>query len=519
MRGAAIVSGFTLLGKVLGFVQKQIMAYCFGTGTNADAFVLAFQSIGFAFTVIPQKAINTFLPLFLEKMTRAGEAAAWRFAWTVGLCLAVVVGFAVAGGMVAAPGIVDLTARFEDPATAALAARLVRIILPSAFVMALATLAFLILNSYKRFAFPAMGDVVSRVATFALVLGLYRAIGIRSFAWGIVAGSIACLLLQVGALASKIRQYRPSIDLRDPALRRLGLLILPVLPGAFLARLRTIVDNLFASTMAGGALSSLSYARTLPDTFTLLVPFAVGVSIYPFFSELHERRETAQLTDTLMSSLRLIAFLFVPLTVGLVLLRAEVVQLAFQRGEFGADAAGLTSRIMAIYTLGMPAYALEIILMQFYFALKDTWTPFLIGVAALGVHLAVVLLLSGPLGPVSLALAAAVSKTFKIAVLALLLRRKGLSLQAARNLVFTLKAGACALALAAAVWGALAAARRLPLPGGAEGLAGAAGLLVQLGVAAAAGGVAYLAAAALLRMNEVRRIAGWIRPLARRFHA
>lgn len=503
VRGAAIVSAFTLLGKVLGFVQKQIMAYCFGTGTDADAYVLAFQSIGFAFSIIPQKSVAPFLPLFMEKLEKHGEAAAWRLARTVGLILAVLLGAAVTAGMLGAPLLVRLTADFQHTGTADTAVSLVRILLPASFFLGLASLFFLVLHSYKRFAIPASGDVLNRILVIAVLLLTYRALGIRALAAGVVLGAAACLLLQIGALWPRWRGMGLSIDLRDPALRTLARLIPPVLVGAIFAQVRTILDFRFASAMGEGFVSSLSFAKVVPDTLTLLVPFAVGVSIYPFFADLSARDDRAGLRDTLMGALRLITFVFAPLAAGLILLRVPVLQLAFERGEFGRDSLALTSGPFLWYSLGLPIFAAEIILMQFYFAIKDTKTPVLIGIAALVVHVTFIVLFQEALLHKSIALAATISKTLKVAVMLALLRGRIADLQARRNAVFLLKT-----LLAVALMVALVLAVQAFAPAFGTGGKGALARLLsaawRLGPPAAAGMLAYAAASRLLGMSEYR---------------
>jgi putative peptidoglycan lipid II flippase len=272
-----------------------------------------------------------------------------------------------------------------------------------------------------------------------------------------------------------------------------------------------ILEGWFASGMGKGYVSSLSYARVLPDTFTLLVPYAVGVSIYPFFSDLAARGDRAGLTETLMGALRIIAFAAVPLTVGMVLLRVPIVQLAFQRGQFSAESVALTAAPLGYYTCGLTAFAMEIILMQFYFSMKDTRTPVVVGIIALGVHVMVIVGLKGALLHSSIALAAAVSKTLKVGVLYALLRRKGMDLQLRRSGGSLLKMLAAAGVMGAAI-GLLypLSGRLFGAPADASAMR-AAILLVRLGAVAAAGVACYSAAAAALRIDELSQVRAWVK--------
>lgn len=517
VRGAAIVSAFGLVGKALGVVQKQITAFCFGTGSDADAYVLAFQSIGFAFVVIPQKAIAPFLPLFMEKREREGEVAAWSFAAGVGLLLAAVLGACVAAGVAAAPWLVQATASFDDEAVNATTVSLVRTLLPCALFLGLASLAYLILNAHKRFALPAAGDLVNRALIIAVVLLLYHRLGIAAMAAALIAGAAGCFLLQMwgirvlqkAALAGA--PGRPGIRpaLGDPAMRRLGALIPPVLLGAVLAQIRTIFDFRFASEMGKGFVSSLSYAKVVPDTLTTLVPFAIGVSIYPVFAGLAAKRDADGLTHTLMRSLRLITLVFVPLTVGLLIARDPLLQIVFLRGRFGADSLALTAAPFGWYTLGLTSFAIEIILMQFYFAMKDTRTPMVVGILALLGHVGFILATRAEMQHSSMALAATVSKTLKIAVMYALLRAKLPDLRLRANGVFLAKCLAGAAVMAAVGLAVNAAVG--PWTVGYRGMWRLVALAAQVGVVTGACVATYAAACHVLRIPEARELADRLR--------
>lgn len=515
IRGAAIVSLFTLAGKAAACFLRPIMAYCFGTGLEADAYVLAFQSIGFAFTVVPQKTLAPFLPLFVEKREREGEQKAWTFVWTIAVLLTAILGIVVAAGIYGAPMLVKGVANFKTGEVTRLAVDLTRWILPSSFFLGLSALAYLVLNSYKRFALPPLGDVLNKCVVILVVLAVYRAMGIRAMALGVVLGALACLLLQVGGLWAGIRSFSVRVDFKDPAIRQMVRLSLPVLAGALFAQARTILDFRFASAMGEGFVSSLSYAKLLPDTLMLVVPYAVGVSIYPFFAELAAKQDRQGLTEMVMSSMRMLAFVFIPMTVALVALRQPIVQVVFERGRFGPESVAMTTGPLAWYALGLTTFAVEIILMQFYFAMKDTVTPIVVGVLALAVHVGVILSLQGFMLHKSIAFAAVVSKTLKILVLYVFLRWKVGDLRFRENSLFLGKV----LLAAAVMGGVLAVAHpilaRMPAAGDSGHLLRLVLLLGRLGVAGLAGAACYMALALLLRIDEARQLLDWVKKRGR----
>lgn len=504
LKGAAIISFFTLICKAMGFVQKMILARLFGTSFETDAFVLAFSSIVFVFFAVPQQILSPFLPLFAERKEKAGEPDAWRFAGTVGFLTAVVMGLMVVAGIIWAPLLVDVvTSSKTSTETCQLASTLTRIMLPAGFFMGLFYLAILILNTYKRFALPAMGDALNKLLVIGLLIVLYRSVGIKGLAFGVVAGAVAALGLQIWGLRQKLGMLKSSLDLRNPTLKRFGWLLPPILLSIAVGQARTILDYWFASGMGQGYAASLSFARALPDTLILIVPSAVGVAIYPFFSDLSAQDDRAELMDSLMRSIRMMAFVFIPISVLFIVLHTPVVQIVFQGGKFDMNSVALTAGPLLYYSIGLTFFAVEILLMRFYFALKDTWTPMLVGIACVAVHVAVVLIFRSTMQHESMALAATVSKTAKVVILLVLLKYKALTLPPRDSFLFIAKSILAAAGMGLVAWLAFrGAAFLLPVTGSEGYWARTTCLAVHLGASSLAGLVAFGVLAVALRMEE-----------------
>jgi len=504
VRGTAVISLFTLAGKALGFFQKLVMARLFGTGMEADAYTVAFSSIVFTFCIIPHKLMAPFLPLFSERRNREGEIGAWAFASSVATLLAVSMAATAALAAWGAPWLVAAASDFRCPETGALAVRLVRIMLPSAIFASLFSLATLALHADKRFAPPALADFLNKTVLILALLALARPMGIAGAAIAVVAGSFSGLMLAAGALRRNLHMLRFSVDWTDPMLKELGRLVPPVLASILVAQIRTVLDYRFASQMGEGYASSLGYARALPDTLMLIVPFAVGIVIYPFMSDMASDKSPSRQTALFMASMKAMALIFVPVSILMIVLREPLIQLAFQRGRFNAFSVALTAQPLLYYSMGLTSLAMEIILMRFYFSLKDTATPAVVGIAGVVVHVGIVLMLRDAMLHNSIALATTVSKTLKVAALYLLVRNR-LTLTDAGRFRFTAKlCGAAAAMLAAVLLVDSLATHLIPSSHGAR--PAFLSLAVRLAMVSCSGLVAFCAAAWLLKMEETRLV-------------
>ncbi len=512
LKGAAIISAFVLVGKAMGFVQKLVMAHYFGTGVEADAYTLAFSSIVFAIGLFPQQLLSPFLPLFAEKRKKEGEAAAWRLAGSVGSLVVLALVAVVVAGVTLAPQLVGAASSFKSADTTRLAVKLVRIMMPAVYFMGLFAFLALLLNAQKRFARPALGDTVNKLVLIGGLILLYRFFGISGLAVGVVLGAAAGYVIAATGVKDRLRGLSFGVDWKEPALKQLGVLMLPILLSVVIAQVRTIIDYKFASGMAEGSTASINYARSLVDTLVLLVPTAVGVAIYPVFSDMAAGKDRVALSDMLMRSLRMMVFLFIPVSVALILLRTPIVQIAFQRGQFTHESVALTVAPLTYYSLGLTAFALEILLMRFYFSMKNTLTPAIVGGLCVLVHLGVILMFKDSLQNASMALAATVSKGVKVAVLFVLLGSFLPTLQWRKNGVFVLKtlmAAACmGVALVLVFKGAAAV---LPDPDAVGKLARLLVLALETGAAGVVGLAVFAAVARMLRMEESSAIGAWVK--------
>ena len=505
--GALVISAFSLLGRFSGFLQKLVIAHQFGTGIAADAYTFAFSSIVFTFMIVPHKLLAPFLPLFAERKETQGEPAAWRFTGGVITLTVTVVALAVAGGIIAAPWLVRSLSTFHSEETDILATRLVRIMLPAACFMSLFSLSTLIFNADKKFALPAFAESVNKLLVIVVMVLLCPVFGITGLALAVVAGAVACLAVLVWGLRSKLKFLRFAVDWNDPLLKKFGWLVPPTLVSILIAQARTMIDYRFASGMGSGYASSLGYAKSLTDTFILLVPFAVGIVIYPFFSDLSVSGDRRKMTDAVMGSSRTMAMFFIPISVALMVLRVPVVQLAFGRGKFGAESVLLTAGPLLFFAAALTALALEIILMRFYFSAQDTMTPAVVGVICVVVHVGLVITLQGSMQHRSIALATAISKTLKVAILFVLLKRQLGDLRLKENLVFGVKMLVAGGAMALVVYGAYAAlAHGLPTPAGGGKLLTAGLLGFRLALAGGLGVVVFAALVLVLRVREAQAL-------------
>jgi putative peptidoglycan lipid II flippase len=506
--GALIVAAATLCSKLLGFLRDTVMADRFGSDYRTTAYIVASQLPLVLFAAVGVAIQMVFIPIFSSLVARREDAAAEHFAANVNgavtLVVAVLIGLLEAfAGPIVSPFLHQVSAHF----TAAdrlrefhLAVRLLRIMSPLIMFYAWSGVAGGVLNSRAVFGpNAAMGIPQNLTIIASILLGTVR--GARDMVlvgWGSLVGTLTTFLVQWPVLVATRFRLRWTLDLRDPLLRRMGRLVLPVVFTSLAQQSGIVVDRWLAARRlhAVSLLTDLTYAGRLQALAYAVLGLSVATVLYPALAAAVGRDEHTRFRQVLRRGLGLINFLTVPVMVGLFLLRDQTVLVVLRHGRFTAADAQATSFALLFFTLGTLSFAWQDYFNRAFFATHDTRTPMLGGFIAVAVNIGMDFLLVGPLRQGGLALGTALGWSAAALFLSLRLRARfgllggrRLAASALRMFVAAVAAFLPGRLLFATLWGVI----------GHGGL-GAAATLFAVG---GGGAVLYVGLCALLRVPEV----------------
>jgi len=309
-------------------------------------------------------------------------------------------------------------------------------------------------------------------------------------------------------------------------MQKLYMLGYPVLMGVVIARLRDIVQDSYATHLEeSGFFGAIKYAKSVGELPMALIPLALSIAMFPFLCDMFTKQDLKGLGTVASRAVKMIVLFFLPLTVVVVILRLPVIQVLALAKDVKPELVGATALALALYALGFVFYACEMVFMQSFFSLQNTWLPTLIGaVASFGqiVFLYVAFdVLEGPdsaakawlggagLTPfVMVALAFPLSRAFKNVILGGALHGR-LRLFSGRDLAsFVPQVGIVSVVTGAATWAAWSA-----VSGISPTLIGR---IVRLGVPSLAAAAAFLGALFALKktgwpIEEVDIIVAWLR--------
>ncbi len=505
---AALVSVATSLSRLGGLAREQLFAALLGAGMYSDAFVVAFRIPNLLRDLLAEGALSTaFVPTFTQHLLGKGKPAADALAnlvlttLFVVTCLVVIVGWifaapivqCIAPGFAATPGKIELTTT------------LTRILLPFLPMVALAAVLMGMSNAQQRFFVPALAPALFNVAAIAvaLVLLVYD-FGDQAtvLAWtgAVLLGGFLQMAVQIPALARRGWRFRPRFRPRfdDPGLRQILRLMGPAVLGLSATQVNIFVNNILASQLAEGSASWLNYAFRLMQLPIGVFGVAVATVSLTSLSRHAAEADMNAFRTTLADALRLVAFLTVPATAGLVALRQPIIELLYEHGRFSASDTAETAAVLSMYAVGLYAYAAVKVMAPAFYALQDARIPLVASACAVACNIAASLLLYRPLGAAGLALGTSIGAVVNLIILyaSFVRRRGGLGERALLGQLGRVMGAALAMAIVCR-WLASALGTRFP------GTSIGADCVVAL-VPIAVGAPLYFGLASLLRLPEAR---------------
>lgn len=500
-RAAVLITALALVSKFLGFGREMIFAAFYGASGVMDAYVVANMLPAVLGAVVQQGIVTAFIPVYNTYLARGDQRDADRLANTVVVLVVVCTGLIGAAAYVFMPYLVAAVAPGFAPPRLALTVRLTRIMLPILLLSGLLGLANAVQQAHKRFFYPALVGLPYNIVIISGVALLASRWGIYAAAVATTLAVVAQVCIQWPGLKSVGFRLRPALDLGHPGVRRMAALILPVLFGTAANHANLFVDRMLASSLPAGSIAALTYASRVNAVCIGLFVTSVITVIFPTLAQCAARQDMAAFKRHLNVSIRVIAFIIIPIMVIFLVFSKPIIAAAFQRGVFDNHATDLTSFALFFFALGMLGISLIDLLNQAFYAQQDTRTPVLVTFGVVAVNIILNFLLVKPLAHGGLALATSTASTLGMLVLLYLLRRRLGSIGGRQIMISLAKilAASCAMVLVAYGIFALLAAPGLRVPGLPAGLT----RLVPLGLALSAGGLAYLTAAAALRCQEL----------------
>jgi putative peptidoglycan lipid II flippase len=408
---------------LLGAIRQILFNAQFGVGPEANAYYAAFRLPDTLFSLVAGGALSSaMIPVLLNTVQSEGVAAGGRLINRVLTALLAFFALVVLLVVLFAPTLVTrLLAPGFDPTTGQLTVTLTRIMLIQPVILAVVSVATAVLNSRNQFLLTGLAIVSHNVA---LILGILAArwvpgVGIFGPTFGVIVGALFQLLILSPGFSHGLQLLWQPADAR---LREVVQLLIPNGLSVGVNYAGNIADTAFASLASeGAALGAIYNAWLLVGLPIALLGQAVGQAAFPRLAAQAEAAQWGDLRTTVVRALAAVIALALLALAALYWLGRPVIQILFERGEFGAEAGDLTFQVLLAYAIALPAYVSTEVISRGLIALRDTRTPLLTNLVQLAGRMTIMALFVGHYGVVTIPAALAITATVETVLLGVVL--------------------------------------------------------------------------------------------------
>ena len=407
-RATVLLMIVTIVSKILGLFRDSVLASAYGTGKYAAVYSTANSISTILFAVIGTALATSLIPLYNKLASEDSTERAMGFLNSV-VNLVVIVCLSIAGlGIIFAGPLVKVFAPGYQGDVYTLCVQYTRILLPSIVFVGLANIFTSYLQIKKRYVIPGF---IGMPYSIIIIVSIY--LSLKTSPMVLVIGTLIAIsakaLFQLPFVYKEGYRYRPKINLKDPVMKDMMILILPVVIGVGANQINSIVDKSLASLLGTEVVASFSYAIKLYEFVQALFITSILAVIYPRLSSMIVSDRMDSFLNSLKKTMNVIIVALVPIIVVCIVLSRQIVEVLFQRNAFTSKDTTMTASILWIYVIGILAFALRDVLTRGFYSMEDSKTPMINSIISIVFNISLNLILVKPLGYKGLAIATAVS--------------------------------------------------------------------------------------------------------------
>lgn len=451
---ALLLTILMFLSKIIGFLRESILSYYYGITEYADIYFISNSIPSAVFGFVAAGLVSTFIPIYSRVVHREGEDRAKDYLDNILTIVFFITLIFAALGLLYTEPLVKLFAPGFTGKTLETTYTFVRISLFAILTNGI----FSILGGYHQYhdrfyVNPVAGFMMNFVTISTIIISAKT--DPILLAYGIVLSSLAqMLVVYYFAKRKGDYHYRFKINLKDEYLKPMLIMAVPIIIGASINQVNTVIDRRLATSISEGAVATLNYGSKISDSVYALFVTTITTVMYPALTKQAAKNDFDSLKATVTNIMNTVTLIVIPASIGMMVLSEPIVELFLGRGEFAKDpnALSLTAGVMFFYAIGNIGYGLRDVLVRTFYALQDSVTPVISGVISVVINIALNIILSRRMGVSGLALATSISALFSVLVLyiSLYLKVEGMSLR--KFLVSSTKIGIASIFMGIAAY-------------------------------------------------------------------
>jgi putative peptidoglycan lipid II flippase len=394
-RNTAIFSILTGLSRVAGLMREVLASAFFGLTPAFSAFTFAFAIPNVVRSLFADSALSAaFVPIFTELQEEGKKREAFRLASTLLMVILIVLSAITILFILTAGWLVPAIAPGKFSAQADhLAVGFSRVLFPIVLILGLNGLVVGILQAYDHFTIPALSALVWNIVIMVFMVGarplFHGDEQLYAYAIGILVGTVVQFAMALPVLKTVGFHFEWSFDWRDPRVKRVFVLMLPVTLGLGLINFNALANYYLAGFVSEKGPRAIEAAFRLYMLPQGMFSVAIATVLFPQLSRLATRRDLTGLRATIGNGLRLIFLMLLPAAAATAVLATPMIRLVYQRGEFTAADTTLVATALFWFSFSLPFSGVNLLLTRSFFSLQKPWAVTYLSVANLVVNIGV----------------------------------------------------------------------------------------------------------------------------------
>lgn len=418
--GAVIIAFFSFLSKIFALLRERLIASNFGASELSDIYYSAFRLPDLIFNTLVLGALTSaFIPVF-QKVWFKDKKEGLVLANSVLNFFLLFISILVIFSIYFAPELMALiTPGFSDWQLS-MVVNLTRVMLLAILFFVASNVIGGVLNSWKKFFSFSLAASFYNIGIIIGIVWLYPILGLVALAWGVVLGAFMHLLVQLPEIIKNGWRYQFVIKF-DKNLRKILKLMLPRTFGLAAGQINLVITTMIASTLSVGSIAIFNLANNLQSLPISLFAVSLAVAVFPTFTQAANEDNKKLFADNFSISFRRILFILIPISVLIVVLRAQMVRIILGTGAFSWENTYYTAQTLGLFALSIFAQGLIPLLGRSFYAYEDTKTPMSVSLISIIINVILSWFFAKYWGVMGLAIAFSISSIINMFLLYLIL--------------------------------------------------------------------------------------------------
>src|SRR5919198_3115414 len=367
-RNTVIFSVLTGLSRIAGLAREIVASSYFATSGAFSAFTIAFQVPNVVRSLFADAALSAaFVPVFTEMLEHGRRKEAFRLASTLFFLILTLLGAIAVLFVVGAAALIPLfTGHTFSAELDQLTVGLSRVLFPVVVILGLNGLVVGILNAYDHFAIPAISPLVWNFVILAFLVASHHLLSgdeqLYGYAVGVLAGNAVQFAMAVPQLSRLGFRLQVSFHFRDPRVRQVLRLMLPVTIGLGLINFNLLINSTLGSLVSDQAARAIDAAFRIYMLPQGMFSVAIATVLFPALSRLAARKDLDGLRALTANGMRQVFLLLIPAAAATLALATPITRLIYQHGAFGPGSTDLVSTALFWFSFSLPFSGVNLLL-------------------------------------------------------------------------------------------------------------------------------------------------------------